>query len=598
MQRAFRKTISVVFSDVVGSTALAERLDPESLHRAMTRYFAVAKRVHQRHGGVVEKFIGDAVVAIYGVPSAHEDDALRAVRAADELRGAMAELNRELQTELKVTLPLRTGVNTGLVLAGNEPQGQGVVSGDILNVAARLQQAAAPEEVLLGETTYQLVADAVRVQPIGLALLRGRRAPVDAYRLLEVSPIAPGLSRRENTPLVGRTDELAFLHRVLDRAVSRRACELVSVLGDPGVGKSRLLQGFAEQTGRRALLLQARCPPNGQAPHARVLAELLGQAAMRTASTAVNRPVDMSELAAGQLSAYAAVRQLLQELALTRPVVIVIDDLHWAEPVLLDFIEYLHAFSRRVALLLVVAARRHPLDHVQALGGVDTTLVIEPLPAAEATKLALQLHGPGLSFCTAARIAAWAEGNPLFIEEALRRGRAGPNHVGAQASSGIEQLSLPPAVEALLGTELDGLPPQERLVLELASVLGRVFDWASVAALAPAQIRSGVGAVLLALARRGLIRVADRSSSDDAFSFRHGLLRDVTYQAIPKQHRAALHMRVAERLAELANKSTFGDDEAVRHLEQAYHYLAQLAGEERLSETIPSNQPTGSLAAG
>src|SRR5512132_301251 len=225
MQREVRKTVSVVFSDVVGSTALAERLDPQSLRQAMTRYFALAKGVHERHGGVVEKFIGDAVVAVFGVPHAHEDDALRAVRAVHDGGQAMTELNRELEQELKVTLPLRTGVNTGLVVAGNEHEGHGFVSGDALNLAARLEQAAAAGEVLLGEATYQLVADAVQAQPIGPSPLRGRAAPVDAFRLLEVASSAPGLSRRLDTPLVGRTNELAILRRALDRAISGQTCE-------------------------------------------------------------------------------------------------------------------------------------------------------------------------------------------------------------------------------------------------------------------------------------------------------------------------------------------------------------------------------------
>ncbi|HEU4397690.1 MAG TPA: adenylate/guanylate cyclase domain-containing protein, partial [Actinomycetota bacterium] len=264
MQREVRKTVSVVFSDVAGSTALAEQLDPESLRRAMTRYFEVARQVHQRHGGVVEKFIGDAVMAVFGIPHVHEDDALRAVRAAYELREEVAALNRELERELGVALHVRTGVNTGLVLAGDEQQGQAFVGGDTVNVAARLERAAGPGEVLVGEATQRLVADAVRVEPVAPFVPRGKTAPVAAFRLLEVASGTAGLARRLDTPLVGRTGELDALDRLLDRAAGGPACELVTVLGDAGVGKSRLLRAFAERARERALVLTGHCPPYGE----------------------------------------------------------------------------------------------------------------------------------------------------------------------------------------------------------------------------------------------------------------------------------------------------------------------------------------------
>jgi class 3 adenylate cyclase len=573
MQREVRKTVSVVFSDVAGSTALAEQLDPESLRRAMTRYFEVARRVHERHGGVVEKFIGDAVMAVFGIPHAHEDDALRAVRAAWELRRAMAALNRELERELEVVLPVRTGVNTGLVLAGDEHAGHAFVGGDTVNVAARLERAAGAGEVLLGEATYRLVADAVRVDPVGPFVPRGRSAPVAAYRLLEVTPGAAGLSRRLDTPLVGRTVELAVLDRALDQAIARRACELLTVAGDPGVGKSRLLRAFAERAGKRALVLYGGCPPHGQATIGQVVGQLLARA------TALAPAGD--GLAADPPAAFREVRRLLEELARTRPVVVVLDDLHSAEPALLDLVEYLHAFAGGAALL-VAATRRQLLDR-RPRWTAGSTLFLEPLPAADAAELAASLCRPrGLDPGTRERIAAWAEGNPLFIEELLRsleRG-LGEAEAGLAPPVQVEELPLPPAVEALVGAELDRLPPDERTVLELASVVGRLFDWASVAALAPTELRPRVGTVLLALARRNLIRVADRALGEDAFSFRHGLLRDAAYRAIPKRARAVLHVSVAQRLGEAAGGGGFEEDEAVgRHLGLAYRCLAQLAGD-------------------
>jgi len=565
MQREVRKTVSVVFSDVAGSTALAEQLDPESLRRAMTRYFEVARRVHQRHGGVVEKFIGDAVMAVFGIPHVHEDDALRAVRAACELREEVAALNRELERELGVALHVRTGVNTGLVLAGDEQEGHAFVGGDTVNVAARLERAACAGEVLVGEATHRLVADAVRVEPVAPFVPRGKTAPVAAFRLLEVVWGAAGQARRLDAPLVGRADELDALDRLLDRAAGGPACELVTILGDAGVGKSRLLRAFAERAGERALVLTGGCPPYGESVAAEVVGQLVAQAGRAGA-----RPPEPAADLTDPRSMFRGVRVLLETLARARPVVVLLDDVHRAEQVLLDLVDYLHAFAA-ARLLLVVAARRElpgrwPGRNVRAAG---TVLDLEPLTEAEATALAAGLLGPDrLPAGTARQVAAWAEGNPLFVEQLLRdlADREDPGPLGRSGS-----WPVPPAVEALVAVELDRLTADERSVLELASVVGRVFDWRSVAALAPAPLGPRVVGVLLALTRRNLLQVGDRRHGEDAFSFRHRLLRDAAYQAIPKRERAILHVRAADHLQ---------DEGVEQHLGQAYRYLAQLAGDE------------------
>jgi len=565
MQREVRKTVSVVFSDVAGSTALAEQLDPESLRRAMTRYFEVARRVHQRHGGVVEKFIGDAVMAVFGIPHVHEDDALRAVRAACELREEVAALNRELERELGVALHVRTGVNTGLVLAGDEQEGHAFVGGDTVNVAARLERAACAGEVLVGEATHRLVADAVRVEPVAPFVPRGKTAPVAAFRLLEVVWGAAGQARRLDAPLVGRADELDALDRLLDRAAGGPACELVTILGDAGVGKSRLLRAFAERAGERALVLTGGCPPYGESVAAEVVGQLVAQAG-RAGARPPEPAVDLTD----PRSMFRGVRVLLETLARARPVVVLLDDVHRAEQVLLDLVDYLHAFAA-ARLLLVVAARRElpgrwPGRNVRAAG---TVLDLEPLTEAEATALAAGLLGPDrLPAGTARQVAAWAEGNPLFVEQLLRdlADREDPGPLGRSGS-----WPVPPAVEALVAVELDHLTADERSVLELASVVGRVFDWRSVAALAPAPLGPRVVGVLLALTRRNLLQVGDRRHGEDAFSFRHRLLRDAAYQAIPKRERAILHVRAADHLQ---------DEGVEQHLGQAYRYLAQLAGDE------------------
>ncbi|HEX2374322.1 MAG TPA: AAA family ATPase [Actinomycetota bacterium] len=560
MQREVRKTVSVVFSDVAGSTALAERLDPESLRTVMTRYFEVAKRVHEGHGGVVEKFIGDAVMAVFGIPRAREDDALRAVRAAAELGEAVAMLNRELEGELEVTLSIRTGVCTGLVLADDERAGHSFVGGDTVNLAARLERAAGAGEVLLGETTWRLVAGAVRAQPLAPFVPRGRSAPVTAYRLLEVTPDTPGLPRRPDVPLVGRAAELAVLGGMLDRAVALGACQLVTVVGDPGVGKSRLLRAFSERAAGRAVVLTASCPAYGVTAASQVVGQIVAGAAAAVPGGRRAWPAEVA--ATDPRGLFRGVRRLLERLAADHPVVLTVDDLHWADPLLLDLLDYLAMFVRDAALLLVVAGRRPLADRPDPIAGAARTrLVLDPLSAGEAAELAATLRRPGrLEGAVGDRLATLANGNPLVITELLCRRED--------------------AAEALVGAELDGLPSEERAVLEAASVLGQVFDWPSVAALAPAPLGPRVGGLLLDLARRNLIRVADRAFGDDAFRFRHGLLRDAAYEAIPKRRRLVLHARAAELLAERLGEDDEDDEGVGHHLGQASRYLAQLAGHE------------------
>jgi class 3 adenylate cyclase len=232
-----RKTVTVIFVDVTGSTALGERLDPESLRRVLSRYFQEMRAVVERHGGTVEKFIGDAVMAVFGIPVLHEDDALRAVRAAVEMRGALATLNEELEQDWGARLQIRTGVNTGEVMAGDFSAGQAMVTGDAVNVAARLEQAAGPDEILIGEETHRLVRHAIRVEPVEPLDLKGKAKRVSAFRLIEVSLGAPAFLRRLDSPLVGRDDELDVLRTAFDGAASGPACRVVTVLGEAGVGE-------------------------------------------------------------------------------------------------------------------------------------------------------------------------------------------------------------------------------------------------------------------------------------------------------------------------------------------------------------------------
>src|SRR5215216_2110551 len=257
--REIRKTVTVFFSDVSGSTALGERIDPESLRHVMARYFETARAILERHGGTVEKFIGDAVMAVFGVPTVHEDDALRALRAAEELRESLAGLNDELEQSYGTRLELRIGVNTGEVVTGTEER---IATGDAVNVAARLEQAAAPGEILVGEQTLRLARDAVEVEPLEPLAAKGKSEPLRAFRLVRVLDDALRFRRRIESPLVGRQRELALLRQAFDRAVSERRCHLFTVLGAAGVGKSRLVLELTRGLGD-AQVVTGRCLPYG-----------------------------------------------------------------------------------------------------------------------------------------------------------------------------------------------------------------------------------------------------------------------------------------------------------------------------------------------
>ena len=286
--RETRKVVTALFCDVTGSSSLGERLDPESLRRVMARYFEEARTVIERHGGTVEKFIGDAVMAVFGVPVVHEDDALRAVRAAAELRERLGALNEELERDHGVTLTVRTGVNTGEVVAGTAER---LATGDAVVVAQRLEAAAPPGQVLVGETTYRLVRDAVEAEPAGRLALKGKSEPVSAYRLVAVRAGAAGSARRLDSPLVGRARELRRLRDAFEAAEARSTCELFTVLGAAGVGKSRLVGEFISSLDGRARILTGRCLPYGEGITFWALGEVLRDAAgIGAAASVVGRP--------------------------------------------------------------------------------------------------------------------------------------------------------------------------------------------------------------------------------------------------------------------------------------------------------------------
>jgi class 3 adenylate cyclase/tetratricopeptide (TPR) repeat protein len=600
--RDVRKTVTVVFSDVTGSTRLGEQLDPESLRRVMGRFFDEMQAIVESHEGTVEKFIGDAVMAVFGIPVLHEEDALRAVRTAVEMRDRLAALNAELERDWGVTIAVRTGLNTGEVVAGEGTGGQRLATGDAVNVAKRLEEAAPPGEILLGEQTYRLVRDAVEVEPVEALELKGKSEPLDAYRLLSLTDDVPGRARRLDSPMVGRERELAALSQAYERAVGEPACHLFTVLGPAGVGKSRLVTEFLARIGD-ATVVRGRCLPYGEGitywPLAEAIRGRYGEDPLvRIQATVADAE---AELIAGRIAAALglggtpgpgeetswAVRHLFEAEARNRPLVVVFDDLQWAEPTFLDLVEHVADWSRDAAILVICLARPELLDERPDWGGGKfnaTSVLLEPLTAEDSLELVGNLLGRAqLDPSVQERIISAAEGNPLFVEEMLAMliddGLLTRSDGDWIAAGDLSTITVPPTIHALLSARLDRLGREERAVIERGSVEGKVFHHGAVAELSTDDLRASVWNHLQALVRKELIR-PDRTDfpGEDAFRFRHLLIRDAAYEAMPKELRAELHERFADWLDQIGIEHLPERDEIVgHHLEQAYRYRSELA---------------------
>lgn len=591
-----RKPVTVVFSDVVDSTAMGEELDSEAVRAMMLRYFDVMSAVVARHGGTVEKFIGDAVMAVFGLPQVHEDDALRAVRAAADMREELARLNADLQAAWGRTLQIRIGVNSGEVMAGL-PDDATLVTGDCVNLAARLEQAAAPGEILLGSSTHQLVRDAVVAEQAPPLTVKGKAEPVVCWRLREVIAGALGHARRFDTAFVGRAAERSLLDWAFERVARERTCHLVTVLGAAGVGKSRLVAEFLEGLGQRAKIVTGRCLPYGEGITFWPVAEIVRQAtgitetASATEASARLRDALGSEEGARQVADQLAgliglghrssgdpawaVRKGLEALARHRPVVIVVEDLHWAEPTLLDLVEHVAEWSRDAPILVLAVARPELLDRRPDWGGGKvnaTSILLEPLQEDDARTLLDTLAGDApLDDTARGHLVRTSAGNPLFLEELLAMLTDEGWLVGGEAAR-VEELPLPATIQGLIAARLEGVDPPERDLLDRASVVGEVFELAAAVALTPADQQADVPRRVRALVRKELLRI-ERSIGEEVFAFRHLLVRDAVYAALPKQARAELHERVADLLSARADSRTGEYDELVGyHLQQAVHH--------------------------
>jgi class 3 adenylate cyclase/tetratricopeptide (TPR) repeat protein len=555
--REQRKTVTVLFCDVTGSTALGESVDPEALRALLARYFERMKGIVERHGGSVEKFIGDAVMAVFGVPVAHEDDAMRAVRAAAEMRDALPDLG----------VHARIGVNSGEVVTGTEER---LATGDAVNVAARLEQAAKPDEVLLGDSTLALLADAAEVEPVEPLELKGKAARVPAYRLVRVRD-AP--ERRHEARFVGRRRELAILREAWERVQAEQRCELVTLVADAGVGKTRLAaEALASMD---ATIARGRCLPYGEGitywPVVEVLKQLDALPPDETAAAALRSLLGETETATSAEEIAWAFRKTVEHAARERPLAVVFDDVHWGEETFLDLIEHLALLSSEAAILLLCMARPELLDR---RAGWPVTLRLEPLPDEDVEELIPETLPPELR----ERITRAAGGNPLFVGEML-----------AMAGEAEGDVVVPPTLQALLAARLDQLGAAERSVLERGAVEGEIFHRGAVQALVARELQ--VTPRLASLVRKDLIRPhRPQLAGEDGFRFRHLLIRDAAYDALPKASRAELHERFAAWLEEHGGDLVELDEILGYHLEQACRYRAELG--------LPADEELAAAARG
>jgi DNA-binding SARP family transcriptional activator len=590
-----RKTVTVLFIDVVDSGSMGAALDPEVTRGFMSRYFDAVRTIVERHGGTLEKFVGDVALAVFGIPQQHEDDALRAVRAAMELRQALAGLNESLQDH-GATIQVRTAINTGEVVVGDPASGHPLATGIAINVAMKLGEAALPSEIVLGPLTHDLVRDAAKTEPVELAGIGGAVGRTEAHKL--VFPSETGEVRpHRDAAFVGRRDELARLRNAFERARAESRSRVLTILGEAGVGKSRLVKELAASLGDEARFLVGRCLSYGEGATYLPLVEIVRQVAPqrpRSTISALLAGDPDAELIATRLTeltgeavgggstgeVFWATRRLLEALARERPLVVVLEDVHWAEPSLLDLVEYLETWVSTAPVLVLCIARPSLLEERAGWGSSASseTIELQPLSVEEAEELVAELaEEGGASEALRARVVSVAEGNALFLEQLHA-------HLTEDVTpDGVE--SVPPSIEALLASRIDALEAGERVVIERAAVIGRDFARNAVVHLSPPQELASLDSRLATLERRGLVHsLRGRAADEDSLRFNHVLIRDVAYAGITKDRRADLH----ERHGSWLEKRSEPAELVGYHAEQAHRYL---------SELHPSDPEVGRLAS-
>jgi class 3 adenylate cyclase/tetratricopeptide (TPR) repeat protein len=592
-----RKIVTVLFADVVGFTSMAERLDPEDVRALLTPFYALMRSVLARYGGSIEHFAGDGVMAVFGAPVAHEDDPERAVRAALAIRDAVQERN---ETAASFQLDIRCGVNTGEVLISHDANGR-LVAGDAVNTAQRLQTAAAINGVLVGGATHQATARFIEYRSVGVVEAKGKSEPVHAWEAVApFSRFGPEVSREAPGPLVARDVEIELLEGMLRRTVEMRESQLVTIIGGPGLGKSRLVtEVFVRGARDGAGLLywrQGRCPPYGEQAAYSALGDMVraqagildtdgveraGEKLRRSLERLGGEPdwlerhlrplVGLPSDRAGERpgEAYAAWRRFFEALARDRPLVMVIEDLHWADDGLLDWIDTLVDRSREFPIYIVCTARPELLERRRKWGGGKrnaTTISLAPLPRADCDRLVRTLLGSTeVAPEEVAAVVARADGNPLYAEEFVRMLRD-------RSTGSIEADSpLPMSVQGIVAARIDALPADEKALLIDAAVVGKLFWPGALAALGAAgdELRTR----LRSLERRELIRRQPSSSvaGEDEYAFRNALVREVAYRLLPRSRRAEKHLLAADWIERLAEGR---EDHAASRAE---HYRAALS---------------------
>ncbi len=601
-----RKTVTIVFCDLKGSTALGEQLDPEALHEVKERYFNAMAAEITRHGGKIEKYIGDAVMAIFGLPRAHEDDALRAVRAAVGMRDAMRRVNDDLLGRYGIALANRTGVNTGEVVANDDASvNQKLATGDAVNVAARLEQAAPENQIYLGELTYRLVRDAVEVEAVEALELKGKGQRVPAFRLVSAAG-QDGVARRHDRPLVGRDAELATLGELFREVSQQRCIRTVTLVGDAGFGKSRLVREVFDRIALGARVLSGRCLPYGDGitfwPLLMMVREAAGirnsdtnEAAQAKLFEAVADPEVAQRLStAAGLSPAAfplpeinwAARKFFEGLAANGPLVALVDDIHWAEPAFLDLLEHVQQTATDAPILLLATARHELFEERPTWATEPGSLRLELHPlgdAATAQMVMNLLDSAGLSDDVVQRIVQAAEGNPLYAEQMLSM-LVGTGALRLQENRWVRtdatvEIAVPPTIHALLEARLDALARTERAAVEPASVIGLEFPQSAVESLVPAALRPALADHLGTLTRKQFIHPPQPSGPELIYRFHHHLVRETVYNGLLKRARVSLHVefvRWADRVNADGDRALEFEEILAYHLEQAHRYLREL----------------------
>jgi class 3 adenylate cyclase len=611
-----RKLVTLLFADVSGSTRLAEALDAEEVRELMGEYFALAREEIEAQGGTVEKFIGDAVMAVFGVPTAHEDDAARALRAALRIQRRLTELNERLRAEGRSELAVRIGVNTGEVVATTAPRaGEGMVTGDAVNVASRIQQMAEPGQIVVGQRTVA-ASPTFEYRALGARQVRGKTAAVEVRELLaELTEASdrgvPGL----RAPLVGRDAELDLLISLYERVASEGRPHLVTLYGQPGVGKSRLTAEFLSALSRQVRaprVVRGRCLSYGSGVTFWPLAEILKHEAHIFDSDppadavvklqALGQRLLTAELAADPVRAtallgytvgiavpgfefgrldpeqlraeiHAAWRSFFSALATTGPLVVIVEDIHWADGAMLDLLDEL---AERVhgGVLLLCPARPDLTDRRPGWGGGRrsfSSVFLDPLPRDETSRLLnLLLSIAELPPALHEQIIERADGNPFFVEEIIRhlidQGRIVRSQDGWRAAAPLTEVEIPDTIQSVLAARIDLLGTHEKRTLQAAAVVGRVF-WPAPIGRFLNGAAERVGELLRGLEVRDLVllRLGSTIAGQPEYIFKHALVRDVAYESIPKRDRAAAHLRVAEWIEDVVGERRIEVIELLAH---------------------------------